>query len=193
VGGGVADETPSVDDGLLIQFRDNVLWAATNAIRTPIGEALGAEEPDPNENPVATFAEALGGSGQRLVEGAALAPLGLIPIAQAVAEGSEEDLYVAIRQYIDAPLWVADPILGTDPDEPGAGLKALLPDRADDIQDFRDETLWAATKRHQDGRRDRPRGKPQPAQLVVGARCRYGRYRQPGARQRKSRKVRTRF
>ena len=32
------------------------------------------------------------------------APLGLIPIAQAIASGSEKELYIAIRQYIDAPL-----------------------------------------------------------------------------------------
>lgn len=66
---------------------------------------------------------------------------------QAIAEGNEADLYVAIRQYIDAPLWVADPVLGTDPDAqvPPEGLKALLPDRADDIQDFRDGVLWNAT------------------------------------------------
>ena len=177
LGGGKADETAEPGDGALIQFRDNVLWAATNAIRTPIGQALGAHEPNPNENPVATFAGALGKSGERFVEGAALAPLGLIPIVQAIAEGNEADLYVAIRQYIDAPLWVADPVLGTDPDAqvPPEGLKALLPDRADDIQDFRDGVLWNATNTTRTAVANVLGGQPQPAQCFVGAGCRYGR------------------
>ena len=32
-------------DGALVEFPDNVLWAATNAIRTPIRHVLGAADP----------------------------------------------------------------------------------------------------------------------------------------------------
>jgi hypothetical protein len=127
-------------------FRDDVLWAATNAIRTPIGQALGADEPAPGENPVRDFAEALARSGERLVGDTAIAPLGLVAIAGALAEGNKEDLYLAIRNYIDAPLHIVDPVLGTDPKNPAPeGLKKILPGSADDIQDFRDNVLWKAT------------------------------------------------
>ena len=137
----MADNTSGVDgDGVVVQFRDNVLWAATNAIRTPIRDALGAVEPAPTENPVATIGAGLGESAVRFVEGAALAPLGLIPIAQAIANGDKEDLYLAIRQYIDAPLWVADPTID-------AVVDVVDTETGAEINRFRDETLWGATFR----------------------------------------------
>lgn len=141
LGGGEADNTSGVDgDGAVVQFRDNVLWAATNAIRTPVRDALGADEPAPGENPVATIGAGLGESAVRFVEGAALAPLGLISIAQAIATGDKADLYLAIRQYIDAPLWVADPSIDAVADVVDTETGA-------EINRFRDETLWGATFR----------------------------------------------
>jgi hypothetical protein len=150
VGGGVADSTPGANDGALVTFRDNVLWAATNAIRTPIRDALGATDPA-NENYAAVVGAGLLASGERFVTSTAGAPLGLIPIAEAIASGSKEDLYVAIRQYIDAPLYVADPTIDA--------LAVALPrplggtdghHESDNGQDgqlinFRDDVLWRTT------------------------------------------------
>ncbi len=150
-GGGDADNVGNeLGDGALIQFRDNVLWAATNAIRTPIRDALGATDPA-NENYAAVVGAGLLASGERLVTSTAGAPLGLIPIAEAIASGSKEDLYVAIRQYIDAPLYVADPTIDA--------LAVALPrplggtdghhdsDNGQDGQliNFRDDVLWRTT------------------------------------------------
>ncbi len=70
LGGGIADNNGDrPGDGALVQFRDNVLWAATNAIRTPIGEALGVD-PNLDENPAAVVGEGLAASGPRFAESA---------------------------------------------------------------------------------------------------------------------------
>lgn len=153
IGGGEADnEGGQPGDGALVQFRDDVLWATTNAVRTQIQGLLGADDSLTGRNFTAELGAGLDESGLRLAEGSALAPLGLIPIAQAIAGGSEQDLYNAIRQYIDAPLWVADPTIkglaaslpkplgGGVPDEnPGA------PGEDGTVVQFRDNVLWGTT------------------------------------------------
>lgn len=151
LGGGVADETPGANDGALVNFRDDVLWAATSAIRTPIRDALGVVEPPATQNYAADLGEGLAESGVRTVESIVGSPLGLIPIAQAIASGSEEELYIAIRQYIDGPLWAADPTIeglakalpaplgGGTPDEtPQPGVDGA-------VVQVRDNVLWGAT------------------------------------------------
>jgi hypothetical protein len=152
IGGGTADNNPDQPgDGALVQFRDGVLWAGTNAVRTSIRDALGAAEPNPNDNYAATVGAGLLASGERFVTNAVGGPLGLVAIAQAVSNGSEEQLYIAIRQYIDAPLYAADPTIDA--------LAEALPrplggtDGAHDTDDgtdgqlinFRDDVLWGAT------------------------------------------------
>lgn len=152
IGGGEADNLgDQPGDGALVQFRDDVLWAATNAIRTPIRDALGADEPPAGENYAAGVGAGLLGSGERLAVSAAGAPLGLIPIAQAIANGSEEELYVAIRQYIDAPLYIADPTidglaLALPKPLGGTDLNHEVPSPQDgQLAQFRDNVLWRAT------------------------------------------------
>ena len=143
-------ESDNGQDGQLINFRDDVLWAATNAIRTPIGDALGVS-PSINENPQAIVGAGLLQSGERFVLSTTGAPLGLIPIAQAIASGSEEELYVAIRQYIDGPLYVVDPTidaLATVLPVPVGGTDGVH--ESDDGRDgqlinFRDDVLWRTT------------------------------------------------
>ena len=90
----------------------------------------------------------------RLAEGTALAPLGLIPITQAIASGDKEDLYVAIRQYIDAPLWVADPTIDAFAEvlaPPLGGTDGIheveTPGVDGQLIQFRDKVLWGATSR----------------------------------------------
>jgi hypothetical protein len=151
IGGGEADNNGNLpEDGVLVQFRDNVLWAATNAARTAVGNALDVD-PAIDENPAAIVGAGLLASGERLAEGAALAPLGLIPIAQAIASGDKADLYVAIRQYIDAPLWAADPAINglaaTLPKPLGGGQADNQGDQPTDgaVVQFRDDVLWKAT------------------------------------------------
>jgi hypothetical protein len=152
VGGGVADNTPGANDGALVNFRDDVLWAATNAIRTPIRDALGAVEPPANQNYAAAVGAGLLASGERFVTSTAGAPLGLIPIAQAIASGSEAELYVAIRQYIDAPLYIADPTInalaGALPAPLGGGTADNQGNQQGDgaVVQFRDNVLFEATR-----------------------------------------------
>ena len=126
------------------------LWATTNAVRTPIGEFLDVD-PTLNDNPAATVGSGLLQSGERFAEGAVLAPLGLIPIVQAMANGSQQDLYNAIRQYIDAPLWVADltinALADVLPKPIGGGTADNMGDQKGDgaLVQFRDNVLWNAT------------------------------------------------
>ncbi len=118
VGAGVMAVTPAV------QQAPEALRSATADIE------LAAQL---NDGPAANLAL----SGQRLVESLASAPLGLIPAAQAVAEGDNDALYAVLKQYVDGGLYVADPAifalddllpapLGGDPDnvqeQPGESL-----------------------------------------------------------------------
>lgn len=85
-------------------------------------------------------------SGLRLVQGIAELPIAAIAAALAIADGDPQAFYNSIRQVIDAPLWVIDPALGINQTSlTGKGLAALFPDHADDIQNFRNDVLWAAT------------------------------------------------
>ncbi len=55
--------------------------------------------------------EALATSGQRTVESLAGAPLGLIAAAQAIAGGDNTTAYAILKNFVDGPLYVADPTI----------------------------------------------------------------------------------
>lgn len=138
--------------GDIQDFRNNVLWAATNNFRSSIADLLGvADTSTPLDvlTPLAGFAAGALDSGYRLVEGLALAPFGPLKAIMDIAGGMEPNVavYNMLNDYISAPLWVADSFMGTGPTQQAIpiGLKALLPNRADGIQDFRNDVLWKAT------------------------------------------------
>lgn len=133
-------------------FRNDVLWAATDNFRSSIADLLGvADTSTPLDvlTPLAGFAAGALDSGYRLVEGLALAPFGPLKAILDIAGGMEPNVavYNMLNDYISAPLWVADSFMGTGPTQQAIpiGLKALLPNRADGIQDFRNDVLWKAT------------------------------------------------
>lgn len=133
-------------------FRNDVLWAATDSFRSSIADLLGVEDtstPLDVLTPLAGFAAGALDSGYRLVEGLALAPFAPLKAIVDIAGGMEPNLavYNMLDSFISAPLWVADSFMGTGPTQQAIpiGLKALLPNRADGIQDFRDDVLWKAT------------------------------------------------
>ncbi len=88
----------------------------------------------------------------RFAESAVLAPLGPVKLAADVAGGKEfnQALYEAVRNYIDAPLYIADPTIfafddalppplgGGVNDDPATSHGSL-------ITDFRNNVLWKAT------------------------------------------------
>lgn len=150
-GGGIADnDGDEPEDGLLVQFRDT--WQAGNqAVREQIRDAIGATDSQVGTNYTAIVGAGLLASGERAVTSAVGAPLGLIPIAEAVSNGSKEQLYIAIRQYIDAPLWTVDPTidalaLALPKPLGGTDLNHETPSAADgQLAQFRDNVLWRAT------------------------------------------------
>lgn len=152
LGGGTdgVHEADNGSDGALINFRDDVLWAATNAVRTPIAQALDVS-PSLDANPQAVVGAGLLASGERVVTNTIGAPLGLLSVAEAVRNGSKEQLYIAIRQYVDGPLYAADPTidaLATVLPKPVGGTDGHH--ESDDGTDgqlinFRDDVLWRGT------------------------------------------------
>ncbi len=133
-------------------FRNNVLWAATDSFRSAIADLLGVEDtstPLDVLTPLAGFAAGAIDSGYRLAEGLVLAPFAPLKAIVDIAGGMEPNVavYHMLDSFISAPLWVADSFMGTGPTQQAIpiGLKALLPNRADGIQDFRNDVLWKAT------------------------------------------------
>lgn len=133
-------------------FRNDVLWAATNQFRSSIADFLGvADTSTPLDvlTPLAGFAAGIADSGFRLAQGLVLAPLAPLNAIMEIAGGVEPNVAVfnMLDSFISAPLWVADPFMGTGPANQVTpiGLKALLPNRADGIQEFRNDVLWKAT------------------------------------------------
>lgn len=153
IGGDPDNFTGERGDSVLTQFRYDVLFQAREGLR----DALGAgEEAQPTGNevgPAYAAARLAGGfaeSAVRTAVGLAGAPLGLVAIAEAVANGDEEALYVAVRQYIDAPLYVADPVIfavddvlpapyGGDPETNPAAANSST------VTQFRADVLWRTT------------------------------------------------
>lgn len=100
-------------------FRDGQLYPLRQKLHQPFADALGVA-PGTDANYAWDLTQKVQESAMRTVEGAVLAPVGLAAIAKAMAEGNRGDLYLAIRQYVDAPLWVADPTI--------SGLAKALPE-----------------------------------------------------------------
>ncbi len=104
LGGGTGGEpTDGVGDGALLTFRNTALID----LRDDAGD----------------LAEGTAISLQRLIRGLALAPLGVVPVAEgaltSLSGGPNTALYLALREYIDAPQWIADPAI--------EGLARVLP------------------------------------------------------------------
>lgn len=144
--------TATAADGDLMDFRNNEILGFRDDINAQFAAALGVGSPLPNENYAWSLAQGVLASVERTAQGAVLAPIGLVAVAQAMASGDSAALYTAIRQYIDAPLWAADPAI----DGLATALPASLGGGTDHdpttqapqdgaLMTFRNETLWGAT------------------------------------------------
>jgi hypothetical protein len=137
-------------EGAIMQFRLNTLIGARDAADGFFADALGVPA-STDANTANGLANGVTASVERTVEGAVLAPVGLVTIAQAMADGDAAELYTAIRQYIDAPLWAADPTITALekalPESLGGATEFGDNQQPTDggLKDFRDQQLWGAT------------------------------------------------
>ncbi|OCB10814.1 hypothetical protein A5717_21900 [Mycolicibacterium porcinum] len=122
LGGGSDHKTnTSEGDGAIMQFRNNELLGLRDDINAQFASALGVSNWQAlNDNYTAALAEGLQKSATNAVTGAALGAVGLVVVAQAVASGNNLEIYQAVKEYIDAPMWVADPAI--------EGLAEALPE-----------------------------------------------------------------
>lgn len=108
-------------DGAFMQFRNNELLGLRDDINAQFASALGVSNWQAlNDNYTAALAEGLQKSATNAVTGTALGAVGLVAVAQAVASGDNLAVYKAVKEYIDAPMWVADPAI--------EGLAEALPE-----------------------------------------------------------------
>lgn len=110
----------SAGDGAFMQFRNNELLGLRDDINTQFAQVLNVDKPWPNDNYVAALAAGLQESAVRSVNGVLLGAAGLVTVAQAMASGDNLQVYKAVKEYIDAPMWAADPAI--------EGLAEALPD-----------------------------------------------------------------
>lgn len=101
----------SAGDGTFMQFRNNELLGLRDDINAQFAQVLDVDTPWPNDNYTAALAQGLQESAVRSVNGAVLGAVGLVSVAQAVAFGDNLAVYKAVKEYIDAPMWVADPAI----------------------------------------------------------------------------------
>lgn len=101
----------SAGDGTFMQFRNNELLGLRDDINAQFAQLLDVDTPWPNDNYTAALAQGLQESAVRSVNGAVLGAVGLVSVAQAVASGDKLAVYKAVKEYIDAPMWVADPAI----------------------------------------------------------------------------------
>ncbi|OBF46119.1 hypothetical protein A5719_01190 [Mycolicibacterium peregrinum] len=101
----------SAGDGAFMQFRNNELLGLRDDINAQFAQVLDVDTPWPNDNYTAALAQGLQESAVRSVNGAVLGAVGLVSVAQAVASGDKLAVYKAVKEYIDAPMWVADPAI----------------------------------------------------------------------------------
>ncbi|MEX3645612.1 hypothetical protein [Mycolicibacterium porcinum] len=121
--GGGSDHVTNTSegDGAIMQFRNNELLGLRDDINAQFASALGVSNWQAlNDNYTAALAAGLQESATNAVTGAALGAVGLVAVAQAVASGDNLEIYKAVKEYIDAPMWVADPAI--------EGLAAALPE-----------------------------------------------------------------
>jgi len=120
IGGDPSTDPRDMYASAVSRFRADVLLGARDDVREAVADALGVGElPDVNDEGAIYAAARLGAgfavSGVRAAQSAALAPVGLVAVAQGLQQsfetGDNTALYVALRQYIDAPNYVTDPVV----------------------------------------------------------------------------------
>ncbi|MFV8166771.1 hypothetical protein ACNQVK_32475 [Mycobacterium sp. 134] len=150
----------SAGDGDFMQFRNNELLGFRDAVNAQVAGALGVSPTVLNDNYAAELASGVQESAVRTVNGVVLGAAGLVAVAQAMASGGNLEVYKAVKEYIDAPMWAADPAIeglaealpmslggGTnhDPTDP-AGDGALMQFRNEQLIGARDSVRVAAAK-----------------------------------------------
>lgn len=138
-------------DGAIMQFRNNELLGLRDDINAQFASALGVSNWQAlNDNYTAALAAGLQESATNAVTGAALGAVGLVTVAQAVAGGNNLEIYQAVKEYIDAPMWVADPAIEglakALPESLGGGTNGVPEDPTGDgaIMQFRNKQLIGA-------------------------------------------------
>ncbi|MDF3337654.1 hypothetical protein P3H80_09485 [Mycolicibacterium septicum] len=101
----------SAGDGDFMQFRNNELLGFRDAVNAQIAGALGVSPTVLNDNYAAELASGVQESAVRSVNGVVLGAVGLVAVAQAMASGDNLEVYKAVKEYIDAPMWAADPAI----------------------------------------------------------------------------------
>ncbi|OCB50494.1 hypothetical protein A5721_00065 [Mycobacterium vulneris] len=152
LGGGSDHVTnTSEGDGAIMQFRNNELLGLRDGINAQFASALGVSNWQAlNDNYTAALAAGLQESATNAVTGAALGAVGLVAVAQAVASGDNLEIYKAVKEYIDAPMWVADPAIeglaAALPESLGGGTNGVPEDPTGDgaIMQFRNKQLIGA-------------------------------------------------
>lgn len=150
-GGSDHETTTTAGDGAIMQIRNVQLLGLRDSLDGLFADALGVPA-STDANYAFDLSNGVAESVERTAQGAVLAPIGLVAVAQAMASGDSAALYTAIRQYIDAPLWAADPAI----DGLATALPASLGGGTDHdpttqapqdgaLMTFRNETLWGAT------------------------------------------------
>ncbi|WP_044515605.1 hypothetical protein [Mycolicibacterium septicum] len=150
----------SAGDGAFMQFRNNELLGFRDAVNAQVAGALGVSPTVLNDNYAAELAGGVQESAVRSVNGVVLGAVGLVAVAQAMASGDNLEVYKAVKEYIDAPMWAADPVIeglaealpvslggGTnhDPTDP-TGDGALMQFRNTQLIGARDSVRVAAAK-----------------------------------------------
>lgn len=153
------DPTTPDADSAISQFRASVLYQAREDIKEALADTLGvgtATQPTGNQVSAVYAAARLAGgfadSAVRTAGSAALAPLGLIAVAEGLQKsldsGDNTDLYRALQAYIDGPNYALDPIVFAVDDvlpQPTGGDPATDPTKMDGsaVSDFRADVLLA--------------------------------------------------
>lgn len=150
----------SAGDGAFMQFRNDELLGFRDAVNAQVAGALGVSPTVLNDNYAAELAGGVQESAVRSVNGVVLGAVGLVGVAQAMASGDNLKVYKAVKEYIDAPMWAADPAIeglaealpvslggGTnhDPTDP-TGDGALMQFRNEQLIGARDSVRVAAAK-----------------------------------------------
>lgn len=151
LGGGSDHVTnTTVGDGDFMQFRNNELLGLRDDINAQFAQLLDVDKPWPNDNYAAALAAGLQESALRSANGVVLGAVGLVAVAQAMASGDELQVYKAVKEYIDAPMWAADPaiegIAQALPSSLGGGTNHDPTDPAGDgaVMQFRNKQLIGA-------------------------------------------------
>lgn len=151
-GGGSDHKTnTTAGDGAFMEFRNNELLGLRDDINAQFADALGVSNwRSLNENYTAELAAGLQQSAINTAKLPVLSAAGLIPLAQAVASGNNLEIYKAVKEYIDAPMWAIDPAIeGVAQALPeslggGSGGDPTTPDGDGAIMQFRNKQLIGA-------------------------------------------------